>query len=337
MDNRFNIQLLFNIPKTLFLEKFNIPSLKNSLEYFNKWFEEFFAPYNNQFTTPLDKQKVYNSLKYQIRQHFISQLKYFLPNNLEFIKPNNLTERRQECYRHTNFHILTCTNSKCIFSKEKQHDNKALLGNIFKTSFETFPKTDKDQWKSPNIDTSLFHIDGILEASFKQKFPTDAIDKLAQQAEDFVCKENSVEYNSKRRNYYFYQYFNAFNQIAAQNHNIDNFSREQAIDYLTSKPIPTDFLARVLTYYDLIKNQTPTFIQIRQHFNNKTFLEAESFLKQKFNISFQTNISINDNLFFSLSSQEMEIDDLFADPKVLLEKDTTTKTLSNLSQTPPFQ
>ena len=31
MDNRFNIQLDFNIPKTLFIEKYNIPSLKNSL------------------------------------------------------------------------------------------------------------------------------------------------------------------------------------------------------------------------------------------------------------------------------------------------------------------
>ena len=33
-DKKFNITLLFNIPKTQFLEKFNIPSLKNFLEYF---------------------------------------------------------------------------------------------------------------------------------------------------------------------------------------------------------------------------------------------------------------------------------------------------------------
>ena len=36
MDNRFNIHLNFNIPKTLFLDKYNIPSLKNSLFHFNE-------------------------------------------------------------------------------------------------------------------------------------------------------------------------------------------------------------------------------------------------------------------------------------------------------------
>ena len=33
-DKKFNITLLFNIPKIQFLEKFNISSLKNLLEYF---------------------------------------------------------------------------------------------------------------------------------------------------------------------------------------------------------------------------------------------------------------------------------------------------------------
>ena len=63
-DKKFNITLLFNIPKTQFLEKFNIPSLKNSLEYFENWFEKFFPTYNWQFDEPLNKTKIYNTLKY---------------------------------------------------------------------------------------------------------------------------------------------------------------------------------------------------------------------------------------------------------------------------------
>ena len=45
-DRRFNIKLEFNIPKQLFLQKFNILSLKNSLDHFEEWFENFFPIYN---------------------------------------------------------------------------------------------------------------------------------------------------------------------------------------------------------------------------------------------------------------------------------------------------
>ena len=54
-DNKFNIQLLFNLPAKIFNTQFCIPSLKNSLDYFNDWFEEFFSIYNRQFKTLLDK------------------------------------------------------------------------------------------------------------------------------------------------------------------------------------------------------------------------------------------------------------------------------------------
>ena len=46
-DKKFNIQLLFNIPKSIFLEVYNIPSLKNSLKHFNEWFKNFFPIYNH--------------------------------------------------------------------------------------------------------------------------------------------------------------------------------------------------------------------------------------------------------------------------------------------------
>jgi len=65
MDNRFNIHLLFNIPKTLFLEKYNIPSLNNSVDHFDEWFKKFFPLYNRQFTEPLNETKVKNALRFQ--------------------------------------------------------------------------------------------------------------------------------------------------------------------------------------------------------------------------------------------------------------------------------
>jgi len=65
-DNKFNIYLDFNIPKTLFHQKLNIPSLANSLDHLKQWFKQFFSTYNRQFAQTLDETKVFNSLKYQI-------------------------------------------------------------------------------------------------------------------------------------------------------------------------------------------------------------------------------------------------------------------------------
>jgi hypothetical protein len=46
MDNRFNIKLNFNFLKSFFLDKYNIPSLKNSLSHFNEWFKKAFLLYS---------------------------------------------------------------------------------------------------------------------------------------------------------------------------------------------------------------------------------------------------------------------------------------------------
>ena len=127
-DKKFNIYLLFNLLKTLFLEKFNIPSLKNSLEHFNNWFEGFFKTYDHQFNEPLNKTKVYNALKYQFRQQFISQLTKLLPQKYEISEPQTFQERRDESIRYANFHILTCKNEECILLTKKQYDSS----NIFK-------------------------------------------------------------------------------------------------------------------------------------------------------------------------------------------------------------
>ena len=85
MDNRFNIHLLFNIPKTLFLVKYNIPSLNNSLDHFNKWFKNFFPLYNHQFTESFNETKVKNALRFKFQQQFIKHLKELLPSEITFV------------------------------------------------------------------------------------------------------------------------------------------------------------------------------------------------------------------------------------------------------------
>src|ERR1043165_4100577 len=168
MDNRFNIHLLFNIPKTLFLEKYNIPSLNNSLDHFNEWFKNFFPLYNRQFTESLNETKVKNALRFQFRQQFIKHLKEFLPSEISFVEPHNLQERRNEAIKHTNYYIYTCTDVDCIHLdktklKEKEkakettpnkiqldfqylHNYNKLLKEIIDESYEDYPKTESETW-----------------------------------------------------------------------------------------------------------------------------------------------------------------------------------------------
>jgi hypothetical protein len=302
-DNKFNIQLLFNIPKTNFLQKFNIPSLKNSLDHFDKWFESFFFLYNRQFDQPLDKQKVYNSLKYQIRQHFIIQLKLFLPSEFQFQEPTNLTTRRIECIRHANFHILTCSTMDCKFRNEQQqHNFTEILDDIFKRSYQLYPKKENETWKSPNIDATIFHIDEKYEASFKNPVPTKVLDELANQAEELTCKLNSTVTNTKRRNFYFYKYLSLYHTTAAENHNILNFDKQKAMEAITTTLIDTYYLARVITYYDFILNKTPSYPQVIKFFKEQAYPEAETYLNNKFKIVFTEPTLIEDSLFFQESS-----------------------------------
>src|SRR5690242_11485838 len=44
-NNRFNINVFFNIPKTQFLNDFYIPSLKSYKTNFDTWFKSFFKVY----------------------------------------------------------------------------------------------------------------------------------------------------------------------------------------------------------------------------------------------------------------------------------------------------
>ena len=87
-----------------------------------------------------------------------------------------------------------------------------------------------------------------------------------------------VETRKGRRNAFFYKYLISYQQVAAQNHNIDNLNKESAIDKVTNEIIDTDFLARIITYFDLIKDKQPSFSQIFNFHKTNAYSEAEKLL-----------------------------------------------------------
>ena len=146
------------------------------------------------------------------------------------------------------------------------------------------------------MDVSIFHIGREYEATLKTKIPTQLLDELAEQAEEYICKANNVKTNTKCRNYYFYQYLTAYHNHAIQNHKINLLNKEQAIQLLTEQLIDTHFLARIITYYDTILNKTLTYKTITEFYKTTALAEAEKFLKEKFNINFKL-VKIVDSLF----------------------------------------
>ena len=86
-----------------------------------------------------------------------------------------------------------------------------------------------------------------------------------------------VETKQGCHNTFFYKYLTLYQQIAAQNHNIDNLIKSTAIDKITNELIDTDFLARVITYFDLIKDKQPSFSQIAKFYKEQAYPEAEQF------------------------------------------------------------
>jgi len=62
--------------------------------------------------------------------------------------------------------------------------------------------------------------------------------------------------------------------------------------------INTHFLACIITYFDIIKEEQSTLQQIIKHYKEKALPEAESFLFNKFNITFTEPSLLEDSLFF---------------------------------------
>ena len=79
--------------------------------------------------------------------------------------------------------------------------------------------------------------------------------------------------------------------------------KQQAINFLTPKLIDTDFLARVITYFDCIHGESPTYSTITKFYKEKALPEAETILHEKFNIKFEIPTSIAESLFLEIEEQ----------------------------------
>jgi hypothetical protein len=226
-------------------------------------------------------------------------LSKLLPETYNFKKPNSILERRLETARLTNFYILTCSSETCIYKDtEKQHDSKKLFSDIIKQSFTTFSAQSQETWQTPDLSTDIFDKNKPNEALFTRKIPTEIFDCLADQAENYACQQNSVRTNSKRRNYYFYKFLNLYYQAAAYNHNIQYLTKQEALNNLTPSIVDTLFLARIITYFDIIKTRSPTYSQITKHFKEQALPEAEKFLFEKFQFQFKP-VTFTEALFLS--------------------------------------
>ena len=70
------------------------------------------------------------------------------------------------------------------------------------------------------------------------------------------------------------------------NFEIIDLSRDQAIEFTCTKTLNTFTLARILTYFDIIRDTTPIYLQIVKHFSEQAFPYTEKYLKEKYNINF---------------------------------------------------
>jgi hypothetical protein len=86
--------------------------------------------------------------------------------------------------------------------------------------------------------------------------------------------------------------------MAIQNHGINKFTKDKAIEYITAKPISTEFLARVITYYNTY-DQMLNYPQLVKHYRETAYTEAESYLKEKFKMIYTTPLSVEESLFFA--------------------------------------
>ena len=98
---------------------------------------------------------------------------------------------------------------------------------------------------------------------------------------------NSVETNPKHRTYYFYCFFKAFLQVAAENDSISDLSEYEAIKKVTEKPINTHFLARILTYYNISHQNLISIPEILAKYKSTFYPQAQQIIHEKFKISFK--------------------------------------------------
>src|SRR5207253_1696819 len=79
--------------------------------------------------------------------------------------------------------------------------------------------------------------------------------------------------------------------------------KQQIIKKLLTEVVDTFMLARVITYFDIIQNQTISYSDIVKYFKDKAYFSADNLIKEKFQINFQELIGLEDSLFLPSSFQ----------------------------------
>jgi hypothetical protein len=319
-DNQFNIYVHLNIPTDNFLHNFRIPSLKDCLPDFTKWFETFFKIYSRQFHE-INKEKTFNYLKYHIAQTFAINCKLNLPMTFEIENPTSIQDRIHQTYKAALHHIHLCSSTEddpcTLIPLGTTHNLKNLNSYFFKKSFELFPPV-KREWIYPPFNHSIFDKNQTHYASFSKSTPLNFLRSLANEQETKFCELNSVTTNTKRTNFFFYTIFKIYQQAAATNDGILDLEQNQAIDKIAQTPVDTHFLARVITHYQIQQNLKITIPKILELYKTRIFPQAEKILTEKFRINFENPIQLQDSLFFDNSTQHLEkqVDsdsDLYAD------------------------
>ena len=149
-------------------------------------------------------------------------------------------------------------------------------------SYELFPQKENEVWIRPNFQDYLFNKDEQHEATFNKPISTPLLEQLTDQTEQEACKQNKVGTNIKRRNYYFYKYLNLYHKAALKNSEIEDLTKQQAIDKLLTKVIDTFMLARVITYFDIIENRTASYPEIVKYFKDEAYPSANILINEKF-------------------------------------------------------
>jgi hypothetical protein len=192
-----------------------------------------------------------------------------------------------------------------LISKDTDHIFKNVSTYFFHQSFTyspaiasdtDTPNTTKIKWTHPELDFTIFQKGKTHTATFKKATPTDLFKELAEVAETKFVEINKVVTNKKRYTFFFYQYFKAFLEAAALNDEITNLSLDQATRKIITKSTDIHFLARIISYFDIIQQPKISVLEIRKNYKISYYPQAEKLFILKYN--FQTPPAIKEDIFF---------------------------------------
>ncbi|CAG8804508.1 17252_t:CDS:1, partial [Racocetra fulgida] len=121
--------------------------------------------------------------------------------------------------------------------------------------------------------------------TFSKLTPITSLRKLATETEKQFLKINNLDNSNTSQakfNYYFYSYFKSNLDNAATNNQIKNLYKQQTIDKITSKPINTNTLAHIITYFYILILNKPSMSTIRKAYTKQFYPEAKQILFAKF-------------------------------------------------------